>query len=106
MPEPYPVTLTDGVFRFTTDQAVSYSARFLEMPLPAGVPLTGLVFDFSFFSDAAGANGPDDARVAATVLHLARRFFATGPERILLYTCESTDGRELARYRLFGKWLR
>ncbi len=106
MPESYAVVLADGVFRFTTDHPVSYSARFLEMPLPASIQLAGLVFDFSFFPDVAEAVGPDNARVAATILHLVRRFFETGPEYILLYICESTDGRELARYRLFGKWLR
>lgn len=106
MPELYAVILADGVFRFTTDHAVSYSARFLEMPLPASIQLAGLVFDFSFFPNAAEAGGPDNARVATTILHLVRRFFGTEPKHILLYICESTDGRELARYRLFGKWLR
>lgn len=100
------MVLADGVFRFATDHAVTYAACFLEMPLPVGALLPGLLFDFSFFPEAAGTNGPDDARVAATILQLARRFFETGPERVLLYICESTDRREMARYRLFGRWLR
>ena len=103
MPEPYPVTVADGVFRFTTDHAISYSARFLEMPLPADAQLAGLIFDFSFFPDEPAA-GPEDGRVAATLLHLIRRFFETQPAHILLYICESTDKKHVARQRLFARW--
>ena len=103
MPEPYQLTATEGVFRFVTDHAVGYSVRFLEMPLPADVQLAGLVFDFSFFP-AGPPVGPDDARVAATLFYLIRRFFGTRREHVLPYICESNDGKHLARQRLFARW--
>ena len=103
MSEPYPVTVAGGVFRFTTDHVISYSARFLEMPLPADVQLAGLVFDFSFFPDTS-AVGLADERVGATLFYLIRRFFETRHERILLYICESNDGKHFARQRLFARW--
>ena len=104
MSEPYPVTVVDGVFRFITDHAVTYSARFLEMPLPADVQLAGLVFDFSFFPDSASAVSSDDGRIAATLFHLIRQFFEASREHILLFICESGDGKHFARQRLFSKW--
>ncbi|GAB3635038.1 hypothetical protein GCM10027422_06280 [Hymenobacter arcticus] len=103
MPEPYPVTVADGIFRFTTDHAIPYSARFLEMPLPADVQLAGLVFDFSFFPDGPTV-GPEDARVAATLFYLIWRFFETQRAYILLYICESSDEKHFARQRLFTRW--
>lgn len=97
------MTVADGIFRFATDHAIQYSARFLEMPLPADSQLAGLVFDFSFFPDELPA-GPEDARVAATLFLLIRRFFETHWERILLYICESNDEKHFVRQRLFTRW--
>ncbi|MGI4874188.1 MAG: DUF6169 family protein [Janthinobacterium lividum] len=102
MSEPYPVTVVDDVFRFTTDHILHYSARFLEMPLPADFQLAGLVFDFSFFPENTA--GPADGRIIATLLHLVQRFFDTYPENVLLFICESGDGRQYFRQRLFTKW--
>lgn len=73
------------------------------MPLPADTQLAGLVFDFSFFPDGPSA-GPEDARVAATLFYLIRRFFETQGEYILLYICESNDEKHFARQRLFTRW--
>ena len=103
MPEPYPVTVADGIFRFTTAHDIQYSARFLEMPLPANVQWAGLIFDFSFFPDEPVAS-PEDARVAATLFYLVKRFFETQQEYILLYICESSDERHFFRQRLFTRW--
>ena len=103
MPEPYPVTVADGIFRFTTDHASHYSARFLVMPLPAAVQLAGLIFDFSFFPDESTAS-PEDGRVTATLFYLIRRFFETQQEYILLYICESNDEKHFAQQRLFTRW--
>lgn len=103
MPEPYWVTVVNGVFHFTTDHTIEYSARFLEMPLPADVQLAGLVFDFSFFPDGPTV-GSADARTAATLFYLIRRFFETQRTYILLYICESNDGKHFARQRLFTRW--
>ena len=102
MPEPYPVTVADGIFRFTTAHNIQYSARFLEMPLPANVQWAGLIFDFSFFPDEPVA-GPEDARVAATLFYLIRRFFETNREYVMLFICESNDEKQLVRQRLFAR---
>ena len=75
------------------------------MPLPGSFELAGLVFDFSFFPDSPPAgHAPEDSRIAATLFHLVRRFFETRPEHILLFICESSDGKHFARQRLFTKW--
>ncbi|MEZ0487057.1 DUF6169 family protein [Fibrella aquatica] len=62
------------------------------------------MYEFSFY--ASGTNKPPvDSRVADTILHSLNELFRD-PSAVLLYVCESLDGRQLARKRTFDNWFR
>ena len=46
---------------------------------------------------------PNDEKLKATVFRIVEAFFAANPD-ILLYICETGDGRQAFRSRLFVRW--
>lgn len=46
---------------------------------------------------------PNDEKLKATVFRIIEAFFAANPD-ILLYICETGDGRQALRSRLFVQW--
>ena len=48
-------------------------------------------------------HSPHDPKVEATILAIVNEFFRSNLE-ILLYLCDTTDGREASRNRLFMRW--
>lgn len=46
---------------------------------------------------------PNDQKLRETILLLIEAFFAANPE-ILLYICDTRDGKQAARSRLFVRW--
>ncbi|OOQ61155.1 DUF6169 family protein [Mucilaginibacter pedocola] len=49
----------------------------------------------------------EDAQVFTTMYHIIKDFFkANGNETVLLYHCDSADGRQFFRSKLFDKWQR
>lgn len=46
---------------------------------------------------------PNDEKLKATVFRIIEAFFAANPD-ILLYICETGDGRQAFRSRLFVRW--
>lgn len=48
---------------------------------------------------------PNDEKLKATVFRIIEAFFAANPD-ILLYLCETGDGRQAFRSRLFVRWFR
>ena len=46
---------------------------------------------------------PNDEKLKATVFRIIEAFFAANPD-ILLYICETGDGRQALRSRLFVRW--
>lgn len=65
-------------------------------------------FEFSFepvidASDSDKKRFPFDEKVRNTIAYALIRFFED-TENILYYVCDSSDGRQLSRERLFKKW--
>lgn len=95
---PYEVVLTDGDYDFVTAEGVRYSASFLE-----DVPLGGCdTYQFGF-QKKEDTHSSYDAKVKATLLAIIRQFFVEN-ENVLLYICDTSDGREAKRNRLFLRW--
>lgn len=95
---PYEVVMTDGDYDFVTAQGVRYSASFLE-----DVPL-GNCETYQFgFRKKEEYHTNYDARVKATLLAIIRQFFIEN-KNVLLYICDTSDGREAKRNRLFIRW--
>ena len=48
-------------------------------------------------------SSPNDPKLKATIFCLLEAFFAVNPD-ILLYLCETGDGKQAIRSRLFARW--
>lgn len=110
---PYNITFhpDTGFYTFTTDQNIEYSCRFgnVMAMLP---PLLGIydieVRDFMFYpyDPEPTVRKTADLRVSETIKDLLRNHFFIKPDRVIVYTCDDTDGstRGLSRQRLFDQW--
>lgn len=96
---PYRVRqVDDSVFAFTTKHGISYTASF--------------VADVSFFDEGvyqffltktSSRKGRKDDDISETVKVIIEEFFAQ-EEVVMLYICDTADGRQASRDRLFRAW--
>ena len=95
---PYEITLNNGDFDFTTDTGTRYSVSFLE-----DVPLGGCdTYQFGF-RKRENTHGGYDSNVKDTLIAIIEQFFIEN-KNVLLYICDTSDGREAKRNRLFVRW--
>ena len=95
---PYEITFNHGDFDFTTDAGVRYSVSFIE-----DVPLGGCdTFQFGF-RKREDTHTSHDSKVKDTLIAIIEQFFAEN-EDVLLYICDTSDGREEKHNRLFIRW--
>ena len=109
MPLPYSIQVaTDGIISFSTTNNVVYKALFVGIPSVEEPQLEGLIFDFTFERDAAACLSPahpgPNARIRPTVEQILSRFFEQAPDGIIYFSCDSTDGRQRERQRIFNNW--
>ena len=96
---PYRVKqVDDSVFVFVTKHGISYTV--------------GFVADVSFFDEGvyqffltktSAKKGRKDDDISETVRVIIEEFFAQ-KESVMLYICDTTDGRQASRDRLFRAW--
>ena len=95
---PYKVVMTDGDYDFVTAEGIRYSASFIE-----DVPL-GECDTYQFgFRKKDNTHTSYDAQVKNTLLAIISQFFIEN-RNVLLYICDTSDGREAKRNRLFIRW--
>ena len=95
---PYPIVQTDDLmYKFITKSGVVYAAYFIDISESFGADH---VYSFSF--DAAGKPVRDE-RVRCSIVKILDDFFQ-GNQNSLIVVCETSDGKENARFRLFKKW--
>lgn len=96
---PYRVRqVDDGVFAFTTKHGISYTASFL-----ADVSFYDEgVYQF-FLTKTSSKKGRKDDDISETVKVIIEEFFAH-EEAVMLYICDTADGRQASRDRLFRAW--
>ena len=96
---PYRVRqVDDGVFAFTTKHGISYTASFL-----ADVSFYDEgVYQF-FLTKTSSKKGRKDDDISETVKVIIEEFFAQ-EEAVMLYICDTADGRQASRDRLFRAW--
>ena len=96
---PYRVRqIDDNVFVFVTKHGISYTAGFV-----ADVSFYDEgVYQF-FLTKTSSKKGRKDDDISETVRVIIEEFFAQ-EESAMLYICETTDGRQAARDRLFRAW--
>jgi hypothetical protein len=95
---PYRVVVNNGDYDFITKDGIRYSASFLE-DIPLGDCDT---YQFGFRKKEE-AHTNYDANVKTTLLAIINQFFIEN-ENVLLYICDTSDGREAKRNRLFLRW--
>ena len=86
----------DATYYFETENGLKYKAYFIEFS-------SSFYKLFSFSFDKEEGFGAYDPRVKDTIVSVLRDFFDV-ENHVLGYTCDVTDGREMARKRLFDRW--
>ena len=86
-------------FRFTTEHGVEYSVGFL----PDDSIVSKDTFQF-IISNINDKPSPNDDKVRETIMIMIDEFFLTSPKEVLLYICETADGKQAMRNRLFHYW--
>lgn len=97
---PYQVQLdnTTGLYKFASDYQVGFSVAFEENDLLQ----SGESYQFAL-TNYEGKKSPRDNKVRTTVLAIIEEFFNKN-EAALLYICETGDGMQKMRSRLFHFW--
>lgn len=97
---PYIVELDNatGLYKFVSDYGVSFSVAFDKDNLLQ----SGLSYQFAL-TNYEGKKSPRDYKVRDTVLSIVEEFFSKN-EAALLYICETGDGMQKMRSRLFHFW--
>ena len=89
-------------YEFVNRDGINYHLYFT--PISSIYP--DLVNTYSFSIEREGTNPhPLALRIAAPVVHILRRFFAT-IENAMIMVCDSTDGKQHKRRNLFDHWFR
>lgn len=97
---PYQVQLDSrtGLYKFVSDYQVGFSVAFEENDLLQ----SGESYQFAL-TNYEGKISPRDNKVRTTILAIIGEFFAKN-EAALLYICETGDGMQKMRNRLFHFW--
>ena len=96
---PYDITLVENKFVFCTDFGIRYVASFDEEDIVFGGCKT---YQF-ILQNVEHAHAPHDPKIEATVLAIIDEFFRSN-RHVLLYICDTSDGKESGRNRLFLRW--
>ncbi len=96
---PYDLTLSDNNFVFQTDLGIHYMVSFSKEDIVLG----GCATYQLIIRKIEEEKSPHDPKVEATILAIVREFFRSNLE-IMLYLCDTSDGREKYRNRLFLTW--
>ena len=97
---PYIVIPTNrvGTLEFITDFGVHYSIDFMEDDLMQ----SAVVYQFGI-ANINNINSPRDWKVRDTIIAILENFFHEN-HNALLYICETGDGKQSMRNRLFRSW--
>ena len=97
---PYKVwkSATDGSFRFMSDSEIIFVVDFMEDDLIISSNTFQLII-----GNVENKKSPRDVKVRITILAIVEEFFIKN-RAALLYICETGDGRQMARGRLFAYW--
>ena len=103
--ETYQTFAVDGVDYFRTDNGVLYSLDFIQQPFfdREDYSFADITFEAQLVIESNNRNPPLDPKVGMTVVALTRVFLGDR-NKILFFSCDTADGRQLARFRKFKTW--
>ena len=96
---PYSITLTEAGFVFCTDGGVHYRVSFEKEDIVLGGSSTYQLI----LQNVDHIRQAHDPKVVETVLAIVDEFFRSN-QKVLLYLCDTSDGKEGGRNRLFLQW--
>ena len=96
---PYDITLSEAGFIFHTDNGIHYRVSFDEEEIVLGGCKT---YQFILYR-VENVRAPHDPKIEDTVLAIINEFFRSN-QHVLLYVCDTSDGKEGGRNRLFLRW--
>ena len=88
----------DSVFVFVTKHGISYTVGFI----PDTSFMEKGVYQF-FLTKTSSKKGRKDDDISETVKVIIEEYFAQ-EESVMLYICDTADGRQASRDRLFRAW--
>lgn len=98
---PYKITPEgDWNYSFITKYGIVYHAYFIDFS--SYHPLFSDVYTFNIEPESNKPH-PIDSRIAATIAHILKLFFAE-KQRAMLMVCDNLDGKEEKRKILFSRW--
>lgn len=96
---PYELMLSGEEFVFQTDFGIHYSVSFNKEDIVLGGCATYQII----IRKIEETKSRHDPKVEATILSIINEFFRSNLE-VMLYLCDTSDGREESRNRLFLSW--
>ncbi|MBC8151488.1 MAG: hypothetical protein H7Z72_01115 [Bacteroidetes bacterium] len=96
-----------NVYAFTTNDEIGYEVKFV----PSGYlfedyiddPVDAYEMVIAVVDNPAGGRLPADSLTAPTIRAIFYAFFRSH-EQVIIFICDSSDGRQLARFRKFTDW--
>jgi len=99
MQAPYDIVLSDVGFIFQTDFGIHYRVSFDKEDIVLG----GCETYQLILQNVENHHSPHDPKVEKTILAIIDEFFHSNLQ-VLLYICDTSDGKEGGRNRLFLRW--
>lgn len=96
---PYDLLLSDNNFMFKTDLGIHYMVSFNKEDIMFGECGTYQLI----IRKIEETRSRHDPKVEVTILAIVNEFFRSNQE-VMLYLCDTSDGRERSRNRLFLNW--
>ena len=95
---PYTIWEKAGSYLFKTDYGIVYKISFME---------DDTIWDSGAYqfliTNLSNSASPNDSKLKLTILYILESFFKVNND-ILLYICETGDGKQAMRNRLFIRW--
>jgi len=101
---PYRVHLGEDGFYFYNSHRIRYDVKFL-IPDVLWEPYPEVnenILDISFYPTKE--HKAYDPRISNTIVSIITRAIKKDPSRIITFACDSTDGKEAFRAKLFKQW--
>lgn len=91
---------------FVTDDGRQYAVTFTEQPFITNeqFELADRTYELFLTLEKAPPVYSKDPRIGITMSAITRDFIRHDPLRVVFFTCDTADGRHLARFKRFNNW--
>ena len=94
---------SNDTIHFVTDNDIIYDVEFKLDHYHLGDFYFQKMFSLSIIPITDSLKYPLDKKLENTIIFICQQFLQS-PDRILTFTCESLDGKQIARWRKFTYW--